>query len=79
MSKKLLFLFFTIFPLLSYGTDFTPQENSQIGRYQIVSHESGRLYLLDTTTGHVWKSVNRHNHWGLDHDTWVSQITAIED
>lgn len=80
MSKKILFLFLTFFPLFSYGLDGVPQENSQIGRYQIVSHgKYDILFLLDTTTGHVWRSKSRNGELFSWDDTWVLQIKDFQD
>lgn len=77
MSKKLIGLIFFFFPLLSYGTDIASQENSQIGRYQIIAHDTGCLYLLDTTNGYVWRSTCKG--FCLYHDTWVLQIANFDN
>ena len=75
MSKKMLVLFLVLFPFLSYGATLDSQENSQIGRYQLVSSDrSGYLFLLDTATGHVWRST-----WGLSYDTWRLHMTNVSD
>ena len=51
-------------------------EEEQIGRYQMTAatHATGNtvLYLLDTATGKVWRSINVNN-W-VEHDTWSLQI-----
>lgn len=50
-------------------------EEAPIGKYQMTVVNTGvgiRLYLLDTTTGQVWKSTNQKN-W-VDHDVWELQI-----
>lgn len=67
-----------LFPLLSYGTEVDPKENSQIGRYQLVSNGStGILYLLDTTSGHVWSSQwsLQYSHWHLQAPMGPDQLT----
>lgn len=77
MSKKLLFLSCLFAPLFSYGTDVPLEKNTEIGRYQMVSHNSGRLYLLDTATGQVWRSENMQD-W-FYYDTWIPQITNFKE
>jgi hypothetical protein len=64
-------------PLLAHADDISmpQQENLPIGRYQIcgVNHNgSVKLYLLDTATGLVWRSVTKSN-W-VEHDHWQLQI-----
>lgn len=57
------------------------EEAPQIGRYQMVVTSAAyngttaalQLYLLDTATGHVWKSGLKKN-W-TEHDAWIPQIT----
>lgn len=78
MFKKFIFLSLCFFsPLMAQSTPTTidiEQENLQIGRYQMVISRSATLYLLDTTTGFVWKSTNE-NTW-LTHDSWELLIAT---
>ena len=60
-------------PVLGYAqTAAQNPETTQIGRYQMISHPSGGLYLLDTSTGQVWKSTLKDNFYY--HDVWELQI-----
>ncbi len=76
MSKKIVFLFCLFAPLFSYAAEIAPQKK-EVGRYQMVSHDTGHLYLLDTATGQVWRSETMQD-WYY-HDTWVPQITSFKD
>lgn len=81
MFKKLLVLSVAFLSPLLANAAVIPQENPQIGRYQMVSAVPAegqiRLYLLDTVTGQVWKSKSKYN-WTGDHDTWESQIPGVK-
>ena len=80
MLKK--FLVATLFCVGVLGA-ITPEDPvPQVGRYQMVvsTHQGGggytvktQHYLLDTATGHMWKSGLKNN-W-VDHDAWIPQIT----
>lgn len=83
MFKKLFFLSLCLtLPLLGERRAVAQNENTQIGRYQmvVVSTDldgSHKLYLLDTTTGCVWKSALKKNWY--EHDAWEPQIVTPPD
>jgi hypothetical protein len=84
MFKKFALLILSFLPLFAFSQSYSSyppsyQENLQVGRFQMVGVTTDtkiQLYLLDTATGYVWKSV-RKNNW-VDHDHWELQIRTIE-
>lgn len=75
MYKKLLLLTVTMMSFFSinYADLKNPViEQHEIGRYQMTHHPDGYLFMLDTSTGQVWRSKLKKN-W-VYHDEWTLQI-----
>ena len=67
MLKKILAFSIIALPLVGNATTVEPEV--QVGRYQLVANSS--LFLLDTTTGKVWKASG----WIGGTITWVPCIS----
>lgn len=76
MLKKIVALSLICAPLLGNASEIT---EPQVGRFQMVAGskhpQHTELYVLDTATGHVWKSS--FSKWDAT-ATWVPLITEAQ-